>query len=537
MVSISSFHELLHAKSLGFYNCFELTTAFLYHVKEQKVYHLFSTFVGEERVTYESEAGAKKEFLTPRRLSVAKDISLGIQRSVISLEQAEVCYQNLLSAVDKGSVNIDDGELVIGKLEAVPKSWISMDSTVELKLNRVLKNNFKNGSYMLEFFDVEKPVQQLLSAKELQKACELLYEYVPMDLFTISDRVGNFIFQFPSLNTYITYQPDEAEERLTYQVSLDKRLVGQGRYRLMSEIMSEDALLGFGVQDIEPPGQEIVLEVGDASKMCRTTLMDYKSGLILSRQETTFVRVFHHRMHMGSQFGKEREIYDADGNIVAAIDITSGQTFTTGLAKDNQRDAWMEKRRYRLRMEEVRRRREFLRYGTAPSEGREQALEDLRELMNRGDGHRVYLWDPYLSAQDLLDTWYYTKTYGLELKAITSRADCDKGSDGAAGQKNMQDWMREQARILEQGSNQYGINLEFRCQWKGHGFEFHDRFLMIVDAKETPQVWSLGASVNSIGSKHHIVQKVLHPQMIVDAFEELWEMLSDEECIIWKTGN
>lgn len=537
MVFISSFHELLHAKSLGFYNCFELTTAFLYHIKEKKAYHLFSAFVAEERITYESETDAKKQFLTPPKLSVAQDISLGIQRSIISPEQAEVCYQNLLNAVDKGSVDIGDGELAIGKLEAVPKAWISKDSTVELKLNRVLKNNFKNGSYMLEFFDVEKPVQQLLSAKELQKACELMYEYVPSDLFTISDRVGNFIFQFPSLNTYITYRPDEAEEKLTYRVALDKRLAGAGGYRLMSEIISDDALLGFGTSEVNPPEQEIVLEVGDSSKMCRTTLMDCESGLILSRQETTFIRQVHHRMHMGSQFGKERELYDGGGNLVAAINVSSGHTFATGFAEENQRDAWMEKRRYRLRMEEVRRRREFLRYGTAPSEGREQALVDLRELMNRGDGHRVYLWDPYLSAKDLLETWYYTNTYGLELRAITSRADCDKGSSGAAEHQNMEEWMREQARILEQGSNQYGINLELRCQWKGHGFEFHDRFLMIVDEKETPQVWSLGASVNSIGSKHHIMQKVLHPQMIVDAFEELWEMLADEECVIWKSGN
>ena len=79
--------------------------------------------------------------------------------------------------------------------------------------------------------------------------------------------------------------------------------------------------------------------------------------------------------------------------------------------------------------------------------------------------------------------------------------------------------------------------MELRCKWKGHGYEFHDRFLMIVDEEEPPLVWSLGASINSVGYKHHIIQKVLHPQMIVDAFEELWDMLSDEECLVWKTQN
>ena len=49
-------------------------------------------------------------------------------------------------------------------------------------------------------------------------------------------------------------------------------------------------------------------------------------------------------------------------------------------------------------------------------------------------------------------------------------------------------------------------------------------FLMVLNLdQDTSSVWSLGTSVNSLGNKHHIIQSVEHPQMMIDAFEELWE--------------
>lgn len=267
-------------------------------------------------------------------------------------------------------------------------------------------------------------------------------------------------------------------------MSLDSRLVGTKGYRLISEIISDDAILGFGTQDIFPTDNECLLEIGDASKLCRTTLIDSENQFIISRQETTFIKGFFSRIHMGSQFGKEREIYNSVGDILKTVDVISGSSVAT--KKDNiyHRDELIELRKYNLLMEEVKNCREFLRYGINKAEGREKAITDIIELMNRGDGRKVYLWDPYLSAQDILDTWYCTKYYGVEFKAITSRADCNKDIEYST----MKDWISKQAQLLQNGSNHYGIKMEFRCQWKGHGYEFHDRFFMIVDEKEPPLV-------------------------------------------------
>lgn len=524
----SALKRLSRAQSLGFYNCCEMTTAFLLHKKEKKTYNFFSIFVWEERVNVKMT----EAFLTPSLISVNNELSMGIIRKVISLEEAEACYRSLQEAIGKTSVDLGDGELTIGTMEEVPPVFVQQNSTVEIRLNEVLKNNFKNGSYLLEFFDIEKPVCRLLKNRDMEKACETLYRFVPVNLFTISDRIGNVIFQFPSLNTSISYHADETEQYLTYHVKMDRRLSEDAQFLLTSEVLDDDTAVGFGTMTVRVPETKTKLYLGDASKSCRTTLLDPETQLILSRQETSFIRHMHMRMHMGSQFGKERILYREDGTVLDTVDVSSGETVSTGLPDLQERGKWIENRRYHLRMEELEGRMEFLRYGLPDGPGREKAISDLRKLMCRGDGRKVYLWDPYLNAKDLLETWYYTTTYGLELKAITSRADLDKNGEGE--QRSLEDWIREQRQILQNGSNQYGINLELRCQWGTYGYPFHDRFLMIVDEKEKPQVWSLGASVNSIGKHHHIIQKVLHPQMIVEAFEELWNGLSAEECLVWK---
>lgn len=49
-------------------------------------------------------------------------------------------------------------------------------------------------------------------------------------------------------------------------------------------------------------------------------------------------------------------------------------------------------------------------------------------------------------------------------------------------------------------------------------------------------VWSLGISVNQLGKSHHILQEVKHAQHILNAFNELWDLLDNEECLVWKNS-
>lgn len=208
--------------------------------------------------------------------------------------------------------------------------------------------------------------------------------------------------------------------------------------------------------------------------------------------------------------------------------IVSGEDIKVGQSIIRNREDRIKNRKYRQRIEKLYNSRELRRYGKTQERGK--ALKDIITLMNLGDGGKVYLWDPYLTLKDLLETWYYTTTYGMQLKAITLSEIADKNGI------SVREWIEQQRNFISDRSNRYGIRMEIRCQWKEYGYRFHDRFLMVIREDEEPRVWSLGTSINSLGKKHHIIQNAEHPQIIVDAFEELWDGLDSEECLVWKRG-
>lgn len=529
MGKLQEFDSLIHAECLGRYNCCEAVTAFINDRHTQQIYHFITVFVMEERPA--TEKG--QTYLTDKPVKLSERFSLGCQRKIMDLESVRKSYCALSERTD-GSCNIGDGDLTVGRLKQLNKIFIPPDSTQISLMNRILKNNFWNGSYVMEFFDVEKPVRNILGRKLIEKAAEELHRLLPIDLFTVSDRIGNFLFQFPSQLVRLKFREDEAGESLTFRIEADRNLADEEKKRaclLMVENPQDNNMIGFSSQEIMIPGT-VELYVGDTVGLSTKRLVDSETNLILFEETGNLIRNLQMRMHMGSQFGKEREIYNEAGELKAEISITSAETVRVKNENIQEWKTFIDERRYKMRMEELDRRMEFIQYGLTGCSERERALTDIRKLMNRGDGKKVYLWDPYLSAQDILNTWYYTTVYGMELKCITSAGDHDQKK------LSIRDWMEEQKKQLENGSNQYGIVLDFRCQWGNYGYGFHDRFLMIVDEKgETKsEAWALGASINSLGTQHHIIQKVLHPQPVVDAFERLWDMLPPEHCRIWKYG-
>lgn len=156
------------------------------------------------------------------------------------------------------------------------------------------------------------------------------------------------------------------------------------------------------------------------------------------------------------------------GEHTESIPVNSSKRVTVG-RPEYQWKAAMQRRRYQKRMKELAQSREFIRYGKAHSD-REKGLCDLRALMNAPVDTRVCLWDPYLNTKYLLETWYFTDTFGLELRAITS-SEIQKSL-----KMSLEEWKSEQCKILLAGSNQYGINIQWRVQHDLFGFSFHDRF-------------------------------------------------------------
>ena len=504
---------------LGFYNTCEVTNIFLLHKQSHKVYNYFTLFCFEETF-FTNHTNC---YLTDKLIPVNKDYSLGISRNYLTLKESIDVYTRLseCAANNQKTVDIGQGDLCCGTLEALPKQFVPRNCTVEPPLNKLLKNNFHNGSYILEFFETSKSWDNL-EAKDAQKIAETVLSYLPIDLVVLTDRIGNFIFQFPVELFSFDITGTETPGIVQTDFAFDERIQSAEHFQVIAEYVYDNLVIGRTEKRLADM-QDGKLILDSAEHLGCFTVYDEKHDLILNRQEATWMTQMELQMHMSSEFGNIRKFTTGDG-VAHRISVDSIETINAGKDSQNSWSPHVEQRKYLCNLRELEARKEFLQYGASGSSDRERALNDIRELLERGNMAPVYLWDPYLSANDILDTWYYSTHFERKLIAITSSAGCSR---------NISDWMLSQKEILEQSGNNYGINLEFYCQHDMFGYEFHDRFLMI-DAKK-PLVWSLGTSVNSLGKTHHIIQQVSHAQHVIDSFLELKEQLQRKECTIWNS--
>lgn len=188
---MDEFDLLIQPGNLGFYTSCEVTHAIIFDKETNQAYNYYTIFVFEER-----KLNTQSENLTEKPISLSKRFSLCIKQYQIELKDAKQNYEKIIA--ESTTCDIGCGQLNIGELKKIPKQFIPCDSTTIIPLNNCLKNNFQNGSYILELFDMKKPLTELLNPKELHLASQKLREILPIDLFVLSDRIGNMVFQFPS---------------------------------------------------------------------------------------------------------------------------------------------------------------------------------------------------------------------------------------------------------------------------------------------------------------------------------------------------
>lgn len=178
-------------------------------------------------------------------------------------------------------------------------------------------------------------------------------------------------------------------------------------------------------------------------------------------------------------------------------------------------------------------------------------MADIRDLMDMHGEDAIYLWDPYLSSSDILCTLIHCQHAGSELRALTSSKAIERNDQVESSRQEPSDNLDEESGEFDMTSRERWVNaqnsllsgsieepahirLEFRISFGPKGWPFHDRFLIFPKKNgNSSEVWSLGASVNHLGATHAIVQKVAHPQPVVDAFEDLWARIDSAEHLVW----
>lgn len=434
-------------------------------------------------------------------------------------------------------------ELAVGELDAQPPMFVPSGGSKPAVVTGLLKNNFWNGSHVLELALNDKTQWEhlLADAQRLQAFSAKVRGAVPWELTRASDFLGNVLIQVPVTSVVADVSAQETrgeafDVTLTWHPSHSPRLV-----RATSESRHDGALLSSVVSEAFTEGARLASRPRLAATT--TTVWDEATGIVLAAEAPAplIMSIGISSSIMGSQRRRFSTTDNAGDQVAQEVKLEAPpRPRMTGEGPD-AREAW---RRRRIRAEEADRLASSLAFKQYRPSGDKagdhaRAIHDIRTLLSQHSSNGAWLWDPYLSAKDILETLFFCPYSGAELRALSALKTFDDtcGDEPQVQATLSSEQQRDGYRTVleENAGDMQHLNLEFRVRIGEPGWRFHDRFLIFPGAEHV-RAWSLGTSINSVGHEHHILQETSNPALIASAFEELWNELDGEQQRVWKSS-
>ena len=371
---INKLDFLLNQANIGKYNkCETIEIIAFPKTNKKNSFNIFTLIIFEN-----TKKNNKEEFLTNKLIKLSKDISWGIKRRIIDIAEAQQIYNDLIL---KNELNLDkEIKINIGRLKFLPEQYVQPTTLItNVQMNHIIKNNFHNGSYLLEVFEEDKNNFQFLLDKPslLEGLSKKINSstYLSLKIANLSDRLGNVIFQFPiniftiKHNSLISQNPQKyAGIKLTIFPSQKSEF----KYdNLIIRTFEENDNLISRQRFIEVNSHETNIELDD----CFGTfieVIDKKSGLLLYRNKMTILKSFQINGNVISP--QKRIFYDEDGK-EQKISVSHSMNQTIQSApKDFTK--WINER---LIFDE----KPNLKNSSLYYKNREKALNDIRDYINR----------------------------------------------------------------------------------------------------------------------------------------------------------
>lgn len=424
----------------------------------------------------------------------------------------------------------------------------------------MLKNNFWNGSYVVELMDTSKSSLQPLfdEPERLQELSAAIQKQLPIRLASLSDRLGNVIVQLPITVQTATFAKDRLTGKAVVNIGWHPKATPRP-LRASCELQFDSAITAYASASIEGPVNS--LATSDGQGMQRCVLWDDQRQVILAATApTAFINTIGVTMQSSDPEPRVFTLKDQGGTErYIRVGLSTASESTVTAPRHDRGEEWTRRRIYREEASRLAAQRRFVQY--KPATGQEEAtheaaMEDIRALLNQYGKHGAWIWDPYLSADDVLRTLFFCRHTSAELRALTACYERPSGSRikptwvsirRQIGERIRRNFFfrrppeptfaeKQRATFASANSNLRSLHLEFRMRTGPSGWAFHDRFLIFPKAEgDRTLAWSLGTSVNSLGRQHHILQQVDDAQLVADAFKELWDQLDKTEHLVWKT--
>jgi hypothetical protein len=518
---MDTFSELVTQGNIGYYLSCSVVEIFLFNKKTKEPTILFTRIVFQEQ----DLTNPDPRYLGDR-IPINSEFFVGIRSYELNIPSSLTTFE-LLKETGIWRMR-DETDIKIGKLIEIEKQFVP-SSLHRARLNCLLDINPHGGSYVLEFFDRRKLLPFQINAPEnleiLGRVSQAIFKEIStINLCLAKDRIGNILFQFPvtilDLSTHNMADWKGAKLSFAWHPNVQVRPTCD---IVMTSKVDGD-YMGSACEHYNGSNeQEIVsgnLDINNTALIFRRS-----PDLLLGAFDCNCPRI----TGLTASFRNDhRRKFLLDGSWVE-VDVSDpaigleGADYLTHIGTAV----------YAAERESVERDFSFRQY--LPGNEAE-ALLYVQELIKRQGLNGIYLWDPFLRSKDILRTLYFSQYRNKELRAIGAVNKNTRAFYNIKG-GSINDILLQESGILNNPShNNFGLKLEFRLQHDTYGFGFHDRFLIFPGSiSERPKVYSLGISVNGLGSSHHIIQEVPHPQRIIDSFNSLWSDLNSPDCLVWKS--
>ena len=529
--SIAEATRLTAPGLLGFYTHFEVTEVVAFPARGSAPLNVFTLVVAEDHAKAGSE---QPRFLNTSRIKLAnlRDWQFGIYRYSRRIDELAPALERAFATK---AWDASGSALQIAVNATRPAQFVPPDSIRSVPWNNLLKNNFWNGSYVLEWSDTQKAALTSLfdEPRRLQVLSDAVGTHVPIRLASLSDRLGNLAVQLP-ISALMARFSELQEDAFVIETGWHPKATPR-RLRAIVQIDFDSSVLGYMSRPVD--GERTLLPMQSQPGTHHGVLWDEANSVILAATgPSAFIRTI--AMNLRPLDPEPRVFALADENGVMQLHrVGVHQTVksSVGSPENDGNGGWTQRRIYRDETSRLVSEHRFVQY--RPEAGQKniehlKAINDIRKLISQHGEEGAWLWDPYLSARDILKTLFFCPHSSADLRGLTATEELP----GQVSPTRNGDFLERQRRELSSSqSNLRGLKLEYRARTGSAGWAFHDRFLIFPRSDEAALAWSLGTSVNSVGKAHHILQRVDDGQQVMDAFVDLWDRLSGPDQLVWKT--
>lgn len=531
--------------TVGHYSYCEVTQIILNDKQSKEYWNYFTHITFSNSFQEESE----QSWLTDKPISINDRFRVMIIRQVLPAENVIDTVDNAVESQEwmYGDDCAKLDEVFVVDPRFVPEtdptgSTTSENTLVPLELS-LYGSNFSGNYYVVELFSSKKFLGSVLTRNDRLKiqdiisSCRLQY-----DLANLTDRVGNILCKLQT--EIVEHKPLKLapENGISGRFSRVKNIQVEIRCflnisALCDHTIIENTITPFVLSD-ENPYYEYSIEPNRHHN--RITVIDQRTGAIYysADRDYSFGSDYYSQIETPQFISttSENRILNINGKKKTVKTLNLEGLGTIEIEKEiyefvQRQNVWKDKSKSKSHY--------FQSFKTGQaSEAVAFVLDIINDKSLFWDLEEIWLIDPYLSSEDILKTVVYCSKYKIKIKCLTclstingnrvTQIEVDENKDKF--QESKKKYERELSVAF---SEQKDLQLEFRTVRGSFGEPFHDRYIILKYGINKYRAWSLGISVNALGTSHHIIQIVESPEAVAEVFERIWDDTDNPECLIY----